>query len=199
MSCDLKPSETPGPHIQGDVRPLLRERWDLVIAHPECTFLTNSAAKHLYVGKRRWNTDGSESAMCPDRVEACAKASRFFLECLNANALRVAVENPVMHGLAISLTRTKHRKQTIQPWHFGEPMFKATTFRLVGLPELRGTDRLIPPKPGTEEHKRWSWVFRCPPGPDRSTIRSRTPFRVAEAMAEQWGTEDLLNRMEISE
>lgn len=147
ISCDIEPTDVPGPHIQGDVRPLLKERWDMVIAHPECTYLANSAAKHLYVGQRRWNPDGTENPLDPERVRECAEAAAFFLECLNANAPRVAVENPVMHWLAIALTRTSDPKQTVQPWWFGDRTFKATTFRLRGLKPLRETNRLVPPPP----------------------------------------------------
>ena len=199
ISCDIMPTDIPGPHIQGDVRPYLRERWDMVIAHPECTFLTNAAAKHLYVGQRRFNPDGTENPLCPERVSKCAEAAAFFLECLNANAPRVAVENPVMHWLAIALTRTNDARQTVQPWWFGDRTFKATTFRLRGLGPLAPTDKLSPPKAGTDEHKRWSWVFRCPPGPDRSRIRAQTQPGVAAAIADQWGASDLVGMMEAAE
>lgn len=79
------------------------------------------------------------------------------------------------------------RPQIVQPWWFGEPFFKATGFYLRGLPPLAPTHRLTPPKPGTDEHKRWSAVHRAPPGPDRWKFRSRTFAGVADACADQWG------------
>lgn len=186
VSCDIKPTSSPGPHIRGDVRPLLRKRWAGVIAHPECTFLTNAGSKHLYVGKRRYNEDGTENPYCPDRIRAMFDAADFYRECRAANAPKVAVENPVMHELARRLVE-RGFCQTVQPWWFGEPTFKATTFEMNGLPKLIATDKLTPPKPGTDEHKAWSWVFRMAPSPDRAERRSKTQPGVARAIAQQWG------------
>lgn len=187
MSCDLLPTEKPGPHHQGDVRPLLQERWDLVIAHPECRYLTNAGAKHLYQGMRRFNEDGTENPMNLDRVSGLVDGAKMFMACLNANAEAVAVENPIMHDLARRMTFSGDPQQTVQPWWFGDRMFKATTFRLRNLKPLRETDRLAPPASGTEEWKRWSWVHRMPPGPDRSKLRSKLSEGLAAAMADQWG------------
>jgi len=75
----------------------------------------------------------------------------------------------------------------VQPWWFGEPFFKATGFELIGLPELRPTNRLTPPAPGTDEHKAWSRVHRMPPGPERARLRSETFPGLAAACADQWG------------
>jgi len=181
------PSDAPGPHYQGDVRPLLRERWDLVIAHPVCRYLTNAGAKHLYVGGKRYNLDGTENPMCCDRVAGAANGAALFNDCLNANAETVAVENPVMHWLAKALTRSNDVTQTVQPWWFGDETFKATAFRLRGLPMLSPTDKLVPPKAGTDEHKAWSWVHRMPPSANREKLRSITQPGIALAMAMQWG------------
>lgn len=186
VSCDLEPTRSPGPHIQGDVTPLLQKRWTGVIAHPPCTYLTNAGAKHLYVGAKRFNADGSESPMATARVWNCVAGAKFFKACLSANAQMVAVENPIMHELAAELVGTR-ATQFVQPWWFGEPMFKATGFHLRGLPDLAPTRKLTPPKPGTDEHKRWSWIHRMPPGPDRVERRSETAHGIAEAIAEQWG------------
>lgn len=188
MSCDLEPSERPGPHHQGDVRPLLREPWDLVVAHPVCRYLTNAGALHLYEGRRRYNEDGSENRLDLDRIEAAVIGARLFRECLDANAPCVAVENPVMHDFARRLTWSPHPSQTVQPWWFGDETFKATTFRLRGLPPLEPTNKLTPPgkRENPEEHKRWSWVHRMPPGPTREKERSRMHPGMAKAMAEQW-------------
>lgn len=185
VSCDLLPSRTPGPHIQGDVTDQLQRRWAGIIAHPVCTRLANSGAKHLYPGMRRYNEDGTENDMLPDMIEAVKKAAAFYAMFRKANAPKVAIENPVMHRLAINLLG-RARRQVVQPWWFGDPTFKATGFELIGLPDLVPTDKLTPPAPGTDEHKAWSWVFRCPPGPDRARIRSKTQLGIAAAIADQW-------------
>jgi len=185
VSCDIKATRSPGPHIQGDVTPLLQKRWAGVIAHPECTYLTNAGAKHLYVGGKRQNDDGSENPMDTQRVWSCVQAAEFFKACMNANADKVAVENPIMHPLASAVVGSK-ATQFVQPWWFGEPMFKATGFHLFGLPKLEPTNMLTPPDRGTEMHKQWSWVFRMAPGPDRAEKRSVTAQGIADAIAEQW-------------
>lgn len=186
VSCDLKPTSKPGPHIRGDVLEQIERRWAGVIAHPVCTYLTNAGARHLYEGGRRWNPDGTENRTCPDRVRKAKRAAGFYAEIRKANAPRIAIENPVMHALARHLLGTPKR-QVVQPWWFGDPMFKAIGWELHGLPPLEATNRLTPPKPGTEEHKAWSWVHRCPPGPHRAEIRSKTPPGMARAIADQWG------------
>lgn len=185
VSCDIMPTRNPGPHIQGDVTPLLQKRWAGVIAHPDCTYLTNAGAKHLYIGGRRFNEDGTENPMDPQRVWNCVDGAAFFKACMNANAEKVAVENPIMHKLAAALVGVR-ATQFVQPWWFGAKMFKATGFHLRGLPRLVPTNKLTPPKPGTEEHKKWSWVFRMPPGYDRAAKRSETAQGIADAIAEQW-------------
>lgn len=185
VSCDLKPSKTSGPHIQGDVEPLLRKRWSGIIAHPECTYLTNAGAKHLYVRRKRWNEDGTENPMETGRVWSCVEAARFFRCCLEGNAEKKAIENPIMHALGAALVGSR-ATQFVQPWWFGVPMFKATGFHLKGLSPLVPTNKLVPPEKGTDEHKKWSWVFRMPPGPDRAEKRSETAAGIAEAIAEQW-------------
>jgi hypothetical protein len=106
----------------------------------------------------------------------------------NAPVPRVAVENPVMHRYAKErIANYQPPAQTVQPWWFGDPAFKATGLYLRGLPPLVPTNRLTPPKPGTEGHKDWSRVHRMPPGPERWKERSRTYQGIADAMAEQWG------------
>ena len=79
------------------------------------------------------------------------------------------------------------KRQTIQPWWLGEETFKATGYELTGVPDLVATNKLTVPKDGTDEHKKWSWIHRASPGPDRWKIRSTTPQGIANAMAEQWG------------
>jgi hypothetical protein len=170
-SCDLLPSER-GPmwHIKGDVLQYLDLEWDLMIAHPPCTFLANSGVKWLYKGGKgtdrdfvRWN----------DMVEGAV----FFADLLNAPIPRIAVENPIMHGYAREIIGGRPT-QTIQPWQFGHGETKATQLWLKNLPPLTPTNIV----PGREQR-----VHLMPPGPERWRERSRTFPGIAEAMAEQWG------------
>lgn len=164
VSCDLEPTEVPGPHIQGDVLPLLREPWDLVIAHPPCDYLANSGV--------RWRVERQE-------WEEVAAAAAFFLACLNANAPRVAVENPVMHGYGQDHIG-RGPDFTVHPWHFGDPEAKRTCFWTRGLPPLVPEMTTMPDGVGHSVH-------REPPGPNRKRNRSRTFPGIARAMAGQWG------------
>lgn len=183
MSCDMLPSEAPGPHYQGDIRDVLyvgpmTQPWDLMIAHPPCTRLTNSGVRWLHVpppGK-------TKEQMWAELEEAAA----FYRMLRDVPIPRKALENPVMHYHARERLGNAKR-HVVQPWWFGEPAFKATGFELIGLPPLVPTNKLDTPKPGTEEHKRWSAIHRAPPGPDRWKFRSRTFHGIADAMAAQWG------------
>lgn len=164
-SADLLPSEDNSPnHIQGDVFPLLQQPWDLVVAHPPCTYLCNSGVRWLY-GK------GSRA-----RWHAMAKARQFFFECLLANSPRICVENPVPHGHA----ELPDASQWIHPWQFGDAESKRTGLWLRGLPLLVPTHE----KPETIRQS----VHLASPGPNRWRERSRTFQGIANAMAEQWGT-----------
>lgn len=171
-SCDLLESEDGSPyHIIGNCLDRLEDGWDLMIAHPPCTRLANSGVRWLH-----------ERDLWDELDEAVA----FYLALRNAPIEKKCIENPVMHKYARERLGEVPR-QVVQPWWFGDPTFKATGYELHGLPELVATDVLSPPAVGTEEHKAWSWIHRCPPGPERWKIRSRTPHGIAKAMAEQWG------------
>lgn len=172
-SCDLLPCDgDPAYHIQGDVLGVLSHGgWDLMIAHPPCTRLANSGVRWLHER---------------DLWDEMRQAADFYLKLRHADIPKKCLENPIMHKYAKDLLGDKKR-QVVQPHWFGEPMFKATGYELIGLPELRRTHFMNEPKPGSEEHKKWSWVHRCPPGPDRRKIRSTTPAGIANAMADQWG------------
>lgn len=173
-SCDLLESEDKSPyHIVGDCLSLLGDGWDLMIAHPPCTRLANSGVRWLH-----------ERDLWSELDEAVA----FYLALRNAPIKKKCLENPVMHKYARERLGEVPRHM-VQPWLFGDPTFKATGYELHGLPELVPTDKLTPPPVGTEEHKAWSWIHRCPPGPERWKIRSRTPHGIAKAMAMQWGVE----------
>jgi hypothetical protein len=174
MSCDLLPSDNPilGCHYQGDVFDIINDDWDLMIAHPPCTRLANSGVRWL-----------RERDLWDDLVEA-AKFYNKFQQC---TIKMKCIENPVMHKYAKAMVGDIKR-QVVQPWWFGEKTFKATGYELTGLPDLVATNKLTPPKAGTDEHKKWSWIHRASPGPDRWKIRSTTPQGIADAMAEQWGS-----------
>lgn len=158
-SCDLMPSDIPGQHIQGDAILAFKQGWDLVIAHPPCTHLAVSGARHFAEKKR----DGRQQ-----------EAVDFFMQMINAPALRVAVENPV----CIMSTIYRRPDQVIQPWQFGHGETKATCFWLKNLPKLKPT-RIVD---GREQR-----IWKMAPGPDRAKERSRTYQGIADAMAQQWG------------
>ncbi len=165
MSCDLLPTEKPGPHHQGDVLPLLREPWDLVVAHPSCQYLANSGV--------RWRVERQEWAQVQDAAE-------FFLECLNANAPRVAVENPVMHSYGRKAIGGLRPSFTVQPWQFGDPAKKRTCFWTRGLPPLETTSVMTAADARADCHL-------ASPGPNRWKDRSRTYQGIADAIAMQYG------------
>lgn len=130
--------------------------------------------------------DGFDLMIAHPPCTRLANSGVRWLALRNAPIEKKCIENPVMHKYARELLGNIPR-QVVQPWWFGEHMFKATGYELHNLPELKPSNKLVPPKSGTEEHKEWSWVHRCPPGPLRWKIRSTTPSGIAAAMAEQWG------------
>lgn len=156
MSCDLLPTESPGPHYLGDVRDVIGRGWDLMIAHPPCT--------HLAVSGARW---------FKEKAAEQAEALAFVRFLLDAPIQKIALENPV----SIISSHIRKPDQTIQPWQFGHGETKATCLWLKGLPKLRPTNIV---------EGREARVHRMPPGPDRWKERSRTFEGVAEAMADQW-------------
>lgn len=171
LSCDLVESEAPGPHYVGDVRDLLGDGWDMMIAFPPCTYLTTSNAW-------RWDAIAAERAGALD----------FVRELMAAPIERIAIENP--RG-AIS-TQIRPSDQEIQPWQFGDPYSKRTALWLKNLPALRPA---ITERPADYQH----WVQagyagrakgeRRPIGVARRPAdRSRTFAGIAAAMAEQWGS-----------
>lgn len=181
-SCDLLPSEDrSNKHLICDVRDLLNDDWDLLaLFHPPCTRLCNSGVRWLSVPPPGRTRD--------DMWRELDEGAALFSACWNAPIERVAVENPVMHRHAKErIANYRPAVQTVQPWWFGDPFFKATGLYLRGLMPLRATNRLTPPAKGTAEHKAWSAVHRASPGPDRWKDRSRTFPGIADAMADQWG------------
>ncbi|WP_246100820.1 hypothetical protein [Palleronia caenipelagi] len=183
FSCDILPPDRPSNrHIRDDIRHLMQDPfWDLLcVMHPPCTRLCNSGVRWLHVPPRGRSLDH----MWAELDEGAA----LFSACWNAPIPLRAVENPVMHKHAKArIENYCPPAQTVQPWWFGDRAFKATSFYLHGLPPLTATNRLTPPKSGTEDHKRWSAIHRASPGPDRWKIRSATFPGIAAAAAEQWG------------
>jgi len=161
-SCDLLPSEKPGNHIQGTIldHDIVSREWDLMIAHPDCTFLTVSA--------NRWACDEW-------RIEARIAAMHFVRSLWAFPVRRIAIENPV----GVLNTFWRRPDQTVQPYQFGDPFKKGTCLWLKGLPLLVPTNDL-----GDGEQACW----KEPPSEDRWKIRSRTYRGIALAMAEQWGS-----------
>jgi hypothetical protein len=158
-SCDLLEAEDGSTfHIQGDVLEVIRQGWDLMIAHPPCTHLAVSGARHF----AEKVADGRQQ-----------EAIDFFMALARAPIPRIAIENPV----CIMSSVWREPDQTIQPWMFGHGETKATCLWLKGLPPLLPTDIV------SGRHPR---VHLMPPGPDRWKERSRTYEGVAEAMARQW-------------
>jgi hypothetical protein len=178
-SCDLLPTERPGPHHQGDVREILDDGWDMMIAHPVCTRLTNSGV--------RWLT-GEKLPKGVTREQLWAdleEAATFYRLLRDARIPKKAIENPIMHRYARERI-VPGRRQVVQPYWFGDPAFKATGLELIGLPDLTPTKMLPRPAKGTPEHKAWSKVHRASPGPNRARERSRTFPGMAAAFAAQW-------------
>lgn len=158
MSCDLLPTDVPGPHYQGDVRDVIDYPWDMMIAFPPCTALAVSGARH-FEEKRM---DGRQQA-----------GASFFKMLSKADIPYIALENP------ISVMSTLWRKpdQIIQPWMFGHGETKSTCLWLKGLPLLKPTNVVE----GREQR-----IWKMPPSPDRWKERSKTFPGIAQAMADQW-------------
>ena len=174
-SCDLLPCEgDPARHIHGDaIKAAYSLQWDLLIAHPECTFMANSGAKHLYAGMKK------ESGPNPDRWAHLGAAASFFLTLWNAPVRHKAFENPIMLGHVKRLFPDfPEVTQIVQPHWFGHGETKATGLYLDELPPLVATNHVE----GREQR-----IWKMGPGPDRKRERSRTFTGIAAAMAEQWG------------
>jgi site-specific DNA-cytosine methylase len=156
-SCDILETEIPGNHLQCDVREILGDGWDMMIAHPPCT--------HLAVSGARWFKD--------KKVEQ-AEALEFVRLLMNAPIERIALENPI----SIISSHIRKPDQIIQPWQFGHGETKATCLWLQNLPKLQPTNIVE----GREQR-----IWKMPPGENRWKERSRTFEGIAQAMASQWG------------
>ena len=178
MSCDLLPTDVPGPHYQGDVFDIINQGWDMMIAHPPCTYLCVSG---LHWNKRVEGRDAKTD-----------EALEFVKRLLDAPIHRIALENPV----GCISKRIRKPEQIIQPYEYGDDAAKKTCLWLKNLPKLRPTDRVRGRKVKTPSGKiveRWSnqcdnyGQDKTPPSPDRWKIRSKTWQGIADAMASQWG------------
>jgi site-specific DNA-cytosine methylase len=168
MSCDLLPTDRPGPHYQGDVFDILGDDWDMMIAHPPCTHLAVSGAKH-FAAKQ---ADGRQAA-----------ALFFVSRLLDAPIPRIALENPV----SIISSQIRKPDQIIQPWQFGHEATKTTCLWLKGLPHLIPTDIVGKgARHVTKGGKSLPVWYNLPPSADRWKIRSATFKGIADAMAAQW-------------
>lgn len=178
MSCDLLPTEKPGPHYQGDVRDVLDDGWDGLIAHPSCTFITNSGVCHLHA------PDTTEPTLKGQpRWDALDEACEFFKTLLECKIKYKVIENPIPHKYAVQRIGRKY-DQLIQPYQFGHMERKATCFWLDNFPKLIETNNvkaemLLLPK---REQQRLHYLS---PGPDRWKERSRTFTGIADALADQ--------------
>lgn len=173
MSCDLLPTDKPGPHYQGDVLDIINEGWDLMIAHPPCTYLS--------VSGMHWTTRGLRD---PQLTE---DALEFVRVLLNAPIPRIALENPV----SVISSRIRKPDQIVQPHEYGHDASKKTCLWLKGLPLLKPTNQI----PGRLVNGRMRWgnqtdsgQNKLAPSADRWKIRSETFHGIADAMADQWGS-----------
>jgi hypothetical protein len=168
MSCDILPTDVPGPHYQGDIMDILHDGWDLMVAHPPCTYLSNAGARFLYPGK----------ILNPARLEKGLAAKCFFMELLNAPIEYICIENPIpskVFGLP-------QYSQTIQPYEFGHPFKKKTCLWLKNLPALMATEIVA-----TSESTKVPGNWFNKGGKDRQKNRAKTFQGIADAMANQWG------------
>lgn len=194
-SCDLLNTESIGPHIEGDALDVLSEGWDLMIAHPPCTYLTNSAEwAYKDPDFNRYPGVGYHQKLKPDtlfgeaRRKARAQAVEFFLALWNCSIPKICIENPVGH---MSKHLPKESRQVIQPYQFGEDASKATCLWLKGLNPLKETKYIAPRM--VNGKPRWGnqtdgGQNKLPQTDDRWALRSKTYKGIANAMANQWGT-----------
>jgi len=168
ISCDLLPSESPGKHYQGDVMDIINNGFDLMIAHPPCTYLCVPGAHYLHTRQGRW--------------ELMIDAKQFFNKIINANIGKICVENPLPHRYA----ELPKYDQIIQPWQFGHEISKRTCLWLKGLPKLIHTDVMefhgdrYKRKDGSTSNSKWY-------AKASQKERSMTFTGIAKAMANQWG------------
>jgi hypothetical protein len=168
MSCDLLPTDVPGPHYKGDVMDIIGAGWDLMIAHPPCTYLSNAGAKHLYPKK----------VLNLDRFAKGLETKQFFMALYNAPISKICVENPIPS----TIFELPKYNQVVQPYEFGHAFRKKTCLWLKGLPPLMAT-MIVQNNESTKIAGNW---FNKG-GKDRQKNRAKTFEGIANAMADQWG------------
>ena len=169
-SCDILPTESPGNHIQDDVLKHLNKDWDLMIAHPPCTYLSNAGARFLY----------PKGKLNKDRYKLGLKAKEFFMALYNAPIDKICVENPISSKI---FELPKHT-QTIQPYEYGHPIQKKTCLWIKNLKTLTPTKVMQKPQ---STKIAGNWFNKG--GKDRQKNRSKFFTGIAKAMADQWGVD----------
>lgn len=177
-SCDIEPCSGGHPewHIQVDALELLKMKWDMIIAFPPCTYMTNAGAVRMRV----------KGEIVPERYQKAMKAKDFFMKFFDADCSKIAIENPT----PMKIVGLPEYTQAIQPYQFGHPYSKRTCLWLKGLPELIQTEVLVHHEPyvngGCKDahgnYRRFQGRKERDP-----KIRSKTFVGIAKAMAEQWG------------
>lgn len=170
-SCDIEPTDVPGQHYQGDVMDILNDGWDMMIAHPPCTYLSNSGVMWLHKQTDRWSK--------------MKHGALFFKKLLHSHIPKIAIENPVMHKYAKEIIGTNFT-QSIQPYQFGHTEQKRTCLWLKNLPKLKETNNVKNEMMKLPINKRQKLHY-LPPSKNRGKLRSITFQGIADAMAEQWG------------
>ncbi len=184
VSCDFKPTRSPGPHYQGSWWDIIGDDWDLGIFHPTCTYVANSSAKHLYKDMKK------EGGLNKERWLNMGLAAWEFWRLLNDDQIeRKCLENPVMLGYAQIMVE-EGPTQIIHPWQHGHKKMKATGLWLRNLKKIAPTNVVGPPPNDPAERYKWQDVFREPPTKnpeERRMKRSEFYPGFADAMASQWG------------
>ena len=190
MSCDLQPTEVPGPHYQGNVMDVIDQDWDLMIAFPPCTYLT-------LTGNKWFKPEFSNRF--PTRNQDRKNAIKFFMNLVNLPIPKIAIENPI--GVMSSFYRTPD--QIIQPWEYGHKTTKSTCLWLKGLPMLRPTNivdkgEVVISKSGNRMSRWYYETSKLPiKGGIRAKARSVTFQGIADAMANQWNVNEYYGQMEL--